>query len=109
MSTTTTRQTLAMQACAGMSDAELQERGLGSFAAMRDRKRWYAQKARVLGKAAVTLDATVKLQDKKIAQLQAQFAELQAKYEALLNLDAPVSDTSAAQGLLAQLAKKGGA
>lgn len=98
----TDRTTLALAACQGLSDTELAERGQAGYQKMRDRKRHYAGLAR-----AVTLALAV--QNKHVKQLQAQVAQLQATIAELQNLDAPVTDTSAAAAMLAGIGKKGGA
>ena len=47
----TDRTTLALAACAGLSDAELAERGNQGYAKMIQRKRKYAQAARMMAVA----------------------------------------------------------
>jgi hypothetical protein len=94
----TYRTTLALAACAGISDAELAERGDQGFKKMRDRKRVYAKAARMLAKG-------MELAEAKIADLQKQLDAAKMHTAALEQLDAPVTDTTQAAGLLAALGK----
>lgn len=82
----TDRTTLALAACAGISDTELAERGNQGYAKMIQRKRKYAQAARMLAVA------------------NAHLAKELAK--TLEQLDAPVGDTTLAAGMLASIAAK---
>lgn len=109
MTTTTTRQNLALQACEGLSDAELEKRGAGAFKAMIERKRGYADSSRKLAVSLLQAGTLLGQRDKKIAALEKQVAELQAKYEAALQLDAPVENTDLAAQLLANMGKGGAA
>lgn len=95
----TDRTTLALAACQGLTDEELAQRGPEGYRKMRDRKRQYATAARMLAKG-------MEMAEAKIAKLQDQVAKLQARVAALQELDAPVTDTSEAASLLANLAKK---
>lgn len=95
----TDRITLALAACQGMTDEDLAKRGTGAFAKMIDRKRKYAFAARTLAAAVPTLE-------KKVAELQHQLALAQAQLASLQELDEPVTDTTEAAALLANLSKK---
>jgi hypothetical protein len=94
----TDRTTLALAACAGLTDAELAERGPQGFKKMRDRKRQYATAARMLAKG-------MELAEAKIADLQKQLDAAKKHAAALEQLDAPVTDTTQAANLLAALGK----
>ena len=98
----TDRTTLALAACAGISDAELAERGTQGYAKMIQRKRKYAAAARLLAVANAQLA-------KELAKTQAALKAAQAQITALEQLDAPVGDTSLAAGMLASIAAKPGA
>ena len=94
----TDRTTLALAACTGLSDAELAERGASAFARMITRKRQYATAAR-------TMTAVSKKLLTENAELAKQLAQAQATIKALQELDAPITDTTEAAGLLAGLSK----
>ena len=95
----TDRTTLALAACSGISDAELAERGNQGYAKMIQRKRQYAQAARMLAVANAHLI-------KQLAQAQAALKAAQTQLTTLEQLDAPVGDTSVAAGMLAHIAAK---
>ena len=95
----TDRTTLALAACAGISDAELAERGTQGYAKMIQRKRKYAQAARMLAVANAHLA-------KELAKTQAALKAAQAQLTTLEQLDAPVGDTALAAGMLASIAAK---
>ena len=95
----TDRTTIALAACKGMTDADLAQRGTAGFAKMIDRKRKYATAARTLAAAGNKLATENEALKKQVAALQAQLATLE-------QLDAPVTDTSAAQSLLAGIKAK---
>lgn len=95
----TDRTTLALAACAGISDAELAERGAQGFKKMIERKRKYATAAR---RAAV---ANAQLA-KELAKTKAALKAAQAQLTTLEQLDAPVGDTALAAGMLASIAAK---
>lgn len=105
-STTTDRATLALAACEGLSDQELAERGAGGYLKMRDRKRDYADKFRTLAAAMPELKKQFQARDIQIAQLSAKVMELQNQITEMQQ-DAPITDTSAAAALLANLGKTG--
>ena len=94
--------TLALAACAGISDAELAERGNQGYAKMIQRKRKYAQAARLMAVANAHLA-------KGLAKTQAALKAAQAQITTLEQLDAPVGDTSQALSMLTALAHKPGA
>lgn len=96
---TTTRTTLALAACVGLTDAELAERGTDGYRKMIDRKRQYAKAARMLAKG-------MELAEAKIAALQKQLAAAQKQLATLEQLDAPVTDTTQAADMLASIAGK---
>ena len=95
----TDRTTLALAACAGISDAELAERGTQGYAKMIQRKRKYAQAARMLAVANAHLI-------KQLAQAKAALEAAQTQLTTLEQLDAPVGDTALAAGMLAHIAAK---
>lgn len=96
------RTTLALEACQGLSDKELAQRGPAGFSKMIERKRKYAAVARLLDKVA-------KDQLKEIDKLKLQIKILTTQVETMTSLDAPVTDTSEASSMLAAFAaKKGG-
>ena len=95
----TDRTTLALAACAGITEAELVERGNQGYAKMIQRKRKYAAAARLLAVANAQLA-------KELAKTQAALKAAQAQITALEQLDAPVGDTSLAAGMLASIAAK---
>jgi cell shape-determining protein MreC len=96
------RTTLALEACQGMSDKDLENRGPAGFVKMVLRKRAYAQAAR-------TLNETAKAQAKRIQQLELENKILKTQVETLESFDAPVGDTTQAASMLAGIAgKKGG-
>lgn len=92
--TTTTRTELALAACQGMSDEELQQRGASGYASMRDRKRKYAAAARLLAAHNERLVA-------EIAKLKAGITSA-----GTLMTDAEATDLSQANALLAGVLKK---
>lgn len=94
MNASTQRILLALAACEGLSDAELAQRGAGSFKAMIERKRGYAKSARYYGAVL----------EKVVPALEAARKELEAMKAAqttLEQLDNPVEDVSEAAALLA--------
>ena len=95
----TDRTTLALTACAGISDAELAERGTQGYAKMIQRKRKYAQAARMMAVANAHLA-------KELAKAQAALKAAQTQLTTLEQLDAPVGDTTLAAGMLAHIAAK---
>ena len=95
----TDRANLALAACAGLSDAELAERGNQGYAKMIQRKRKYAAAARLLAVANAQLT-------KELAQAKAALKAAQAQLTTLEQLDAPVDDTTLAAGMLASIAAK---
>lgn len=102
----TDRTTLALAACQGLTDEELAKRGTGGYRKMRDRKRHYAALARGMAAVIVQAKAEVDKRDAIIAKLHNEIAALKMGINALQELDAPVTDTSEAASLLANLAKK---
>jgi hypothetical protein len=94
----TDRTTLALAACAGLTDAELAERGANGYRKMRDRKRQYATAARMLAKG-------MELAEAKIAALEKQLASARKHAAALEKLDIPVTDTTQAADMLAAIGK----
>ena len=95
----TDRTTLALAACTGISDAELAERGNQGYAKMIQRKRKYAQAARMMAVANAHLI-------KQLAQAKAALEAAQTQLTTLEQLDAPVGDTTLAAGMLASIAAK---
>ena len=100
--TTNTRIALALAACEGMTDTELQERGPKAFSAMINRKRHYAAAARSMAVAVreyqqALLNATSKLL--KAEATQTELAALDA-------LDSTQPDTTQASAMLSALAGK---
>ena len=95
----TDRTTLALAACAGISDTELAERGTQGYTKTIQRKRKYAAAARLLAVANAQLA-------KELAKTQAALKAAQAQITALEQLDAPVGDTALAAGILASIAAK---
>lgn len=98
----TDRTTLALAACAGLTDTELAERGAQGFKKMRDRKRQYANAARMLAKG-------MELAEAKIASLEKQLDAAKKQIATLEQLDAPVTDTTQAADMLTAIAGKKGA
>jgi hypothetical protein len=96
------RTALALEACQGMSDADLAKQGPAGFVKMVLRKRAYAGAAR-------TLAATAKAQAAKIKQLELQIKILKTQVETLESYDTPTDDLSTAAGMLAAVMKKGSA
>lgn len=94
------RTTLALKACEGLSDKELEQRGAAGFSKMIERKRKYAMAARILAKANQQLAAEMKKMSIQIKILTAQVETLQA-------LDTPVCDTQQAADILSGISKKG--
>lgn len=95
----TDRTTLALAACAGLNDAELAQRGAEGFKKMIQRKRKYAQAARMMAVANAHLA-------KELAKAQAALKAAQTQLTTLEQFDAPVGDTALAAGMLAHIAAK---
>jgi len=95
----TDRTTLALAACAGLSDAELAQRGAQGYAKMIERKRKYAAAARLVATANEVLA-------KELAKTKAALKAAQAQLTTLEQLDTPISDTTQAMGMLANIAAK---
>lgn len=102
----TNRITLAMNACAGLTDEELEARGKGSFAKMINRKRQYAAAARSLKASSDVVGKEFKLAMAQLQKAQEELAKAQATIAALEALDAPVGDTSEADAMLSEALKK---
>lgn len=96
--TTTARIAIALAACEGISDAELQQRGTGGFKAMIERKRAYAGAARLL-------DAGMGVMKKQLSAATAQAATMAASLKELEASEAPITDTSEAAAILASFNK----
>ncbi|MEN6544481.1 MAG: hypothetical protein ABFE07_00395 [Armatimonadia bacterium] len=92
---------LALAACEGLTNEELAARGAGSFKKMIRRKRMYATVARGLA-------MDVQVVAGKLAKAQDEAAKAKATASMLESLDAPITDTSQAQELLASALQKGG-
>lgn len=102
----TDRTTLALAACAGLTDAELAQRGTSAFSKMIERKRKYANAARALAKGIEIAEAALTAKNKQIADLQKQLAAAKSHAAALEQLDAPVTDTAQAAAMLAAISGK---
>lgn len=89
---------LALAACQGITDAELNERGTGGYAAMIVRKRNYASAARLL-------DAGMSVMKKQLSAATAQAATMATSIKELEASEAPITDTSEAAALLASFNK----
>lgn len=100
----TDRTTLALAACAGLSDTELADRGPQGFKKMIERKRGYAKAARTMAMVNAQLAIQMKQAKAKLAELEAKIATL----EAIEQMDAPINDTTQAANLLAALSKTQG-
>jgi hypothetical protein len=106
---TNNRTELALKACEGLSDAELAERGEAGFKKMIERKRAYAGKFRGLAQMVATKVAPeIQAKDKRIAELEAQLADVTAKYDELLaaSVEGKLDDTTEALGMLDAIKKK---
>lgn len=96
--TNPTRIALALAACEGLSDAELQQRGTGGFANMIARKRNYANAARLVAAGMGVLQSQLKTVSLQAANMATSIKELEAN-------EAPITDTSEAAAILAAFNK----
>lgn len=97
---------LALDACSGLTDEELTQRGKGSFAKMIERKRNYAFAARSLNSTQEVLMSELKNARKQLAAAQEQVGKAQALIAMIEHLDAPIDDTTQAQALIESTLKK---
>lgn len=97
--TTPQRIALALAACENLTDAELKERGPGSFLAMIKRKREYAGAARILSVNSKMLHAQLTKALDDMEKIKNEILQLEA-------LDSPITDTSQADKVLADFMKK---
>lgn len=102
----TDRITLAINACAGLSDEELIKRGYGGFAKMINRKRQYATAARTFKAASDVVSKELGTAMARLHAAQMELAKAQDTIAALEMLDAPIVDTSEADAMLSAALKK---
>lgn len=100
--TTTTRIALALAACEGMTDSDLQERGAGGFSAMINRKRHYAAAARLMATAAKEYQQALLTATSRLIKAEATQTELSA----LDALDSAPQDTTQASAMLSAILGK---
>ena len=93
-----TRIALALAACEGLSDAELQQRGTGGYQAMIVRKRNYANAARLVS-------AGMKVVKQQLAAASAQVATMATSLKELEACETPITDTTEAAAILANFNK----
>ena len=98
----TSRIQLALAACEGLTDEELAKRGAGSFAKMINRKRQYAAAARTLKAASDVMGNELALTIKQMEKAQSDLAKAQSTVATMDMLDAPITDTSQADAMLAK-------
>lgn len=93
--TTQTRIQLALAACQGLTDEDLQQRGPGGFKAMIERKRKYASAARTLNIIAASLHKQVQ-----------QAADTLTELDSLDAIEPKLGDISQAAAMLAAIGGK---